>query len=379
MVRGRRRNGEGSIRKKKDGRWELRITLPDGKRKSYMAKTFAEAQRKKIAVLHDLESGLPVISEHMLMRDYLRTWLESKRTLEPSTIYRYEVNVRVHLVPRLGHIPLDQLTPRHLAKFYADELATGISSSTVNQMYRVLHTALKEAMMMDLVLRNVADRVKPPRMAKRKMQVYDKEQSDRLMDAARGHRMEALIVLALTTGMREGELFGLHWHYVNLETGHVQVIDALKEVGSQRYMGHPKTEESRRKVRLPAVAVEARRRHKLRQTEERLALEEAGGGWSDSGLVFTSTVGTPLTRPNFVRRDYRPLLERAGLPYIRPHDLRHTAATLHLRQGVNIKVVSEMLGHSDVMITYRTYAHVLPDMQYTASAAMDDLFGTFYQ
>src|SRR5581483_11162000 len=125
------------------------------------------------------------------------------------------------------------------------------------------------------------DRVKPPRMAKRKMQVYDKEQADRLMDAARGHRLEALIVLALTTCMREGELFGLHWRHVNLETGHVQVLDALKEVGGMRYMGHPKTEESRRTIRLPAVAREALRLHKIRQMEERVALEAQGGVWDN--------------------------------------------------------------------------------------------------
>jgi integrase len=327
---GKAGNGEGTIRKRKDGRWEAMVSLGDGTRKSLYGKTRQEANARRIEVLRDLQRGIAPSPERVTVGHYLADWLGSKRSLEPSTWYKYEVNVRVHLVPHLGHIPLTKLSPQHLMRFYADKLATGRSSSTVNQMHRVLHAALEDAMLMDLVPRNVADRVKPPRMAKRKMQVYDKEQADRLMAAARGHRLEALIVLALTTGMREGELFGLRWPHVNLRTGHIEVVDALTEVGSVRYMGQPKTERGRRTIRLPAVAREALRRHRERQAEERRAL---GPAWGDPELVFSSTVGTHLTRPNFARRDSMPLIADAGLPYIRFHDLRHTAATLHLRQG----------------------------------------------
>jgi integrase len=175
----------------------------------------------------------------------------------------------------------------------------------------------------------------------------------------KGDRLEALYVLAITTGMREGELFGLRWADVNLTTRSLHLVKQLK------------TKSSRRQVLLPRIAFEALTAHQARQAAERA---HAGAAWEDHGLVFTNTLGRPLHPRNFLLRDFYPLLERAGLPRMRFHDLRHSAATLLLELGIHPKVVSEMLGHSQIGITLDLYSHVTATMQQQAVTALDDLF-----
>jgi integrase len=183
--------------------------------------------------------------------------------------------------------------------------------------------------------------------------------------------LDALYVLALSTGMRQGELLGLKWREVDLDAGVLSVQQTLKvTTHGQRTLGKPKTGSSRRKVMLTPTAMTALIAHRTRQLEERL---QAGPAWHDTGLVFTNTVGNALDPTNFYRYEYKPLLRRAGLPLIRFHDTRHTAATLLLLSGVHPKVVSEMLGHSSVNITLNLYSHVLPDMQASATNAMERL------
>jgi integrase len=182
-----------------------------------------------------------------------------------------------------------------------------------------------------------------------------------LPGGVRGDRLEALYILALTTGMREGELFGLRWADVNLANGALPLVKRLK------------TRSSRQQVLLVSVAVDALGRHLARQREERLLL---GLAWDDHGLVFTNTVGKPLHPTNFLQRSFYPLLERAGLPRIRFHDLRHSAATLLLGLGIHPKIVSEMLGHSQIAITLDLYSHVTATMQQEAVRAFEGLLGS---
>jgi integrase len=193
-----------------------------------------------------------------------------------------------------------------------------------------------------------------------------------LLDAAKGDRFEALYVLALTTGMREGELLGLRWRAVDLERGAVQVRVTLRRTTEGFTTTETKTARSRRQLILTPLAVNALRRHHIHQLEERAA---AGEAWEDHDLVFPNTIGRPMEASNFLYRECLPLIKKAGVPRIRFHDLRHTAATLLLLQKVNPKVVSEMLGHSSVAITLDLYSHVLPDMQYEAMKAMSRLLG----
>jgi integrase len=212
--------------------------------------------------------------------------------------------------------------------------------------------------------------VDPPRKASRQMQVYTPEQARTLLEAVQGTRGEGLYTLALFTGMRLGELLGLRWQNVDLAAGHLTIQTALKNVNNRSWLGKPKTEAGRRKIVLTSTVIAALRAHRTRQLQERLA---TGEQWQDLDLVFCTRTGGHIAGSN-LRVAHMRLLKRLELPYIRFHDLRHTAATLLLLQGVPVKVVSEMLGHASVAITMNLYMHVLPTMQRAAAEVMEALF-----
>jgi len=212
---------------------------------------------------------------------------------------------------------------------------------------------------------------KPAKEATKGIRVLNADQARTLLGAARGDRLEALYVLAITAGLREGELLGLRWQDVDLEGATLSVRQQLTRTKKDGLcFTTPKSPKSRRSVRLTRSAVEALERHRRRQLEEKSRL---AGLWRDTGLVFTSTTGTPLDVGNLTYRSFRPLLEQADLSRIRFHDLRHTCATLLLSKNVNPKVVQERLGHANISETMDTYSHVLPSMQETAVNAMEDV------
>jgi integrase len=296
------------------------------------------------------------VGEQQSLGQYLHDWLQTIKppTLEYSTWRGYEQYVRLHLAPTLGRIKVAKLTPQHLQQLYADKLTEGRSSTTVHHLHACIHKALEDGLRFGLVQRNVADLVRAPPMRKSAMRAYTPEQ-----------------VRTLTSGMREGELLGLQWCDVNLETGLVHIQGTLKVAAAgKRALGKPKTSGSRRKIVLTATAVEALRAHRVRQDAAR---QHMGIAWHDTDLVFPNTIGNALDPTNFYRYQFKPLLKRAGLPPLRFHDCRHTAATLLLLSGIHLKVVSEMLGHSSVTITLNLYSRVLPDMQKEAMAAMERL------
>jgi integrase len=224
---------------------------------------------------------------------------------------------------------------------------------------------LKQAVRWNLIPRNPCDAVEPPRVGRKEMTAYTPEQVQQLLKAAEGHRLEALFVLAVTSGLRQGELFGLSWTDIDLDAGSVSVRRQLEELRGQFRLTEPKSAKSRRLVEIPRVAVEALRRHRARMGAE---------GHLD-GPVFCDTHGGWLRKSNFLRQVFKPLLRRAGLPEARFHDLRHTHATLLLAQGVHPKVVQERLGHSQISLTMDTYSQVLPTLQREAAEKLDDLLG----
>jgi len=238
----------------------------------------------------------------------------------------------------------------------------------VAHLHAVLHRALEQAAQWGLTPRNVAKLVTPPRPARREMATLSPEQARASLEAAEGDRLEALYVLALSTGMRQGELLALRWRDVDLEGGTLQVRATLQRTRDGFQFAEPKTARSRRQVALTKPAVEALRRHRSRQLEERLQM---GAAWEDNDLVFANEVGRPIEAGNLIRRSFHPLLDRAGLQHIRFHDLRHTAATLALGKGVHPKIVAEMLGHSQIAVTLDLYSHVTPTMQRQAAEALE--------
>ena len=321
----------------------------------------------------DREEGVEVTASRQTVAQFLLNWVETikKHQVEPSTYIRLRHDVRRHLVPTLGHHQLAKLTAQHLQSFYAQKLEAGYAQGTVRNMHKTIHDALENAVKLGLAYRNVAGVVEPPRGESREFTVLNEEQAHVLLETVRGDRLEALIVVALATGMRKGELIALRWQDVDLEARIANVTRTLKATPEGRQFGKAKTRHSKRTIALPMTAIEALQGHLARQQGERDLLGEA---WQDNGLVFCNEIGERLPTSRFDACCwYGRLLKRARLPLIRFHDLRHTAATLLLARGVNVKVVSEMLGHSSVVVTLTLYGHVLPHMQRDAAATMDDV------
>ena len=371
----KRANGEGSIYKRADGRWCATISADHGRRKSFYGKTRQEVASKLAAALKAQQDGLPLAPERQTLAGFLAEWIEAVRpTLRPGSVVRYEVVLRRHVVPHIGRLPLAKLQPQHLQRLYGRLLDQGLSPTYVNQIHKVLHRALKDATRWGLTGRNVAGLVSGPRSRRIQQETLSPEEARALLDAAAGDRLEALYVLALTTGMRLGELLALKWEDVDLDASILRVHRTLQRVrGLGLVISEPKTPRSRRQIALPGVAVVALKRHKARQAEERLQL---GQTWHDHGLVFPNEVGNPMAANNLRTRSFRRVLGRAGLDHRRFHSLRHTAATLLMGRGQHPKIVSEMLGHSQIATTMDLYSHVTPAMHRQAAAEMDVLLGS---
>jgi len=373
---GKRSSGEGTIVRRGDGRWAGAITMPGGERKWRYGQTQAEVARKIAQLRRDRDSGLPVVAERRTVASYLDSWLQMvKPGIKASTYRSYEYVTRVHIVPCLGRQHLVKLTPELVQRWLAQKQSEGtLSTATVRYFHTVLHVALEEAVSLGLLQRNVASGLRKPRRRRLEMKWWTREQARSVLSAARESRHYAFFVLALSTGMREGELFGLRWRDLDLERRSLRVQMQLQWVktaaGRVMSIEEVKTDSSRRHIRISAAAVSALREHRSRQRAERLTL---GPIWRDHDLVFCTPIGGGLDSGNFRRDAFLPVIKRAGVPYIRPHDMRHTAATLAILDGMPIKAVSEMLGHSSVAITMTIYAHVLPDSHAQVADAMERL------
>ncbi len=289
--------------------------------------------------------------------------------MRTSTYERNQTLVDLHIAPALGKLKLKSLTPAHVRWFYREKLDADFSAATVHKMHVVLHKALDQAVRDGLIPRNVTGAVKVPQIKRKEIQALCAEETKRLLGAAREDRFEALYVLAVTTGLRQGELLALKWEDVDLERGVLRVRRTLTRLKGKVSSGEPKTAKSRRSVKLTAIAAAALREHLDRQLEE---IERVGSLYSDAGLVFATERGTPVNPTNLRQRSFAQLLKRANLRKIRFHDLRHTCATLLLGRNINPKIESEMLGHSSISITLDTYSHVLPDMQDSAARALEE-------
>ncbi len=340
-------------------------------------RTRAEAERELARRLHELHTGTFVGPERMTVAEYLRFWLEDVRSrVAPTTYQRYEIIVEQHLIPALGQYRLQKLQPLHIQAYYQQALVSGrrngrggLSKRTVLHHHRVLHAALEYAVRLQLLARNPADAVQPPRPEPREFPVLDPEGVRRLLEAARHRRMYIAILLAVATGMRRGEILALRWEDVDLEAGRIHVRQTLVKTKDGLRFTDPKTRRSARVIRIGPAVVQALRRHKAQQAEEKLRL---GPAYQDHGLVVARQDGHPYSPAEF-SRTFTELARQAGFPHLRLHDLRHTHATLLLREGTPIKAVSDRLGHASAAFTLDTYGHTLPDMQEHAARVADAL------
>ncbi len=368
---GRRGHGEGTIARRDDGRWTAAMTLESGKRKWFYGKTRKEVQEKLTAALRDQQQGRLVIGSNQTVEQYLNRWLEGtvKTSVRASTYDCYVLCVK-RALPHLRTLRLGTIKPVHIQDCYGALLKKGLSRRTVELVHSVLHRAFRQAVQGDMMGRNPTDAVSVPRPKRQEMQTLNADQVKHLLATSTNDRLTALWMLLASTGLRIGEATGLCWNDIDLDSGRIVIQRALqRQNGVGLVFVEPKTERSRRTVHLSAGAVSALREHRKRQAVERL---QAGPLWDGQGLVFCTLTGKPIG-PSDVDKAFHRALDQAGLPKIRVHDLRHTAATLLLSQGVHPKVVQEMLGHSTITLTLDTYSHVIPMLHQQAAELMDDI------
>jgi integrase len=370
-----RGNGEGSIYQRKGRKGWFAAVSQNGRRKIIHAATRAEVDALLSAEKVKRDHGMLSTAPSQTLEVFLGQWLSEvvKPRVRPWTYKGYEVLVRVHIQPRLGKTRLDRLTPAQVQALMNAKLEAGLSPKTVQYMRGVLRTALGQALKWGLVHRNVADLVDGPKVERHEIQPFGPAEARTLLAAVAGDRLEALYSVALASGLRQGEALGLRWQDVDLDEGLLHVRFQLQRHDGQLRLVPLKTARSRRTVAIPDSIVEGLREHRQRQRKERLA---AGQRWKGAEPldpachVFTTPIGTPLDARNVVRL-YKAVLVKAGLPERRFHDLRHSCATLLLVQGVPMRVVMEILGHSQITLTANTYSHVLPEMQRAAAERMD--------
>lgn len=397
--KGRERgNGEGCISQRKDGTWCAVITIgrkEDGslKRRFFYGKTREEAAGKLTKALAELQQGTYVEPSKLTVGEWLDTWLKeySRPHTRPTTRDNYEMVIRVHIKPAISNILLSKLTATHLQKFYNDLLAKGrkdgkggLSSRTVRLAHTIMHASLKQALQSGLVVKNVSEATKPPRMQKQEMRVLTPEEMDRFLKAIEGDRLAAAFLLDLSTGLRRGELLALRWQDMDLrwqdgelKEGVVNVKRTLVRVnvedGSTKTAltyQEPKTKHGRRMVPIPGEVLPELKSHKVRQAQERLKLGEA---YENNNLVFCAVDGKPLD-PSSFGKHFSKLVQQAGIKGATMHTLRHTYATRLLEANEHPKVVQELLGHSNITMTLDTYSHVMPELKRAAAAKLNGLF-----
>lgn len=374
---GQRANGEGSIyQRASDKRWLGAVTTgvdTNGrpKRKIVSAKSRAETVKKMRQLQHQLDDGLPAPDTSLTVAQLVERWLEevNRHQVATSTAKNYRAMFEHHIKPALGKKKAANLTTSDVDRFLSQKTDEGLSVSTVRRIRNVLSQALDQGIRWDLVLRNVAKLSRSPKGVRPEGRSLSPDQARQLLNALRGHRNEALYALMLSTGLRRGEALGLQWQDFDEKSGILLVRRALTREDGQLITKDTKTLKSRRAVNLPMALRQKIKSHRAAQNAERLKL---GKAWTNSDHIFTSSVGTPID-PRNMYREFRELCQDAGIGEWHPHELRHSAASLMLAQGVKIQVVSEVLGHSSIRMTADVYGHILDPDRQTAADAMGSL------
>ncbi|MFD9734262.1 tyrosine-type recombinase/integrase [Umezawaea sp. NPDC059074] len=405
----RRANGEGTIKQRKDGRYEAQVfvTTPDGQwtRKSVYGKSWEDCNNKKIELQDANRRGIPVSNTKLTVAQFFAYWL--KEIAEPSvrrtTFSSYEGLTRLYIIPGIGKKKLKELTAQHIRSWlntvsktcqccaqdkdvkWAEkpgrearccarkpkECCKSVpASASIRYLLRLLRAALQDAMEEDLLSRNVATLVKLPGTGKRQHRAWSAAEATKFLATAKEHRLYGLWAVGLAIGLRRGEALGLRWQDVDLVGGKVTIAQALHRVDGKLSLDEVKTEASAATIPLPTPLVAILRRHKAGQAGERLA---AGERWRNSGLVFTTPIGTPI-EPRNINRTFEALCVKADVRVIRVHDMRHTAATILFTLGVEAATVQRILRHSSISVTTGTYIEVIDSVQHDAVNRMGVLF-----
>lgn len=385
MATGRRGQGQGSLFpwKRRNEAGELvqvgwcamaDLGIVDGKRrrKAIYGKTQREVVERLNETLRDHQRGTLAKPGRVTVEQWLKRWLQSiAGGVRPRTLEHYRWIAEEHIIPSIGRRQLSKLEPSDVEAMLNAKLRAGLAPRTVHHLRAVLRNALRKAERDRLVVRNAAALADPVKVPEYDRRTLAPEEVKAYLAAAADERLQALLVTALGLGLREGELMGLRWSCVDLEGGVLRVTHALQYHGGQPVLVEPKSRTSRRTMPLPAPVAEALRQHRVRQAQEQLAAKV----WlNDRDLVFVGKHGQPLESTAVLRAHWG-VLEAAGLPRMRFHDLRHSTATLLLEAGVPLKVVAEVLGHSSPSVTQNIYQHVTAGLRAQATAAQARILG----
>jgi integrase len=364
----RRRKNEGCIYQRTNGRWVAQVRI-QGKR---LSKSFDNQKQCQLWIRQmqdQIQNGLTWEATRVTLGEYLLDWLESvDGSIRPKTLHQYEGCVRNHLMPHLGNVKLQELQPHQIQQTYTKLKEQGLGQRSVQLVHSILHRAMVMAEKQGLIGRNPASAVIPPKVVKKEMKILDESQAMQFLIAAHGDRYEALFHLAITTGMRQGELLGLKWGDIDWVSSSLNIKRQIQRVpGKGLQFSTPKTRAGWRMIQIGPESLHQLEQHRKHQDREKIR-----GGWNENDLVFPSVTGDP-TDQRALHKIFKRLLIKANLPEIRFHDLRHTAATLMLLNGIPLIVVSRRLGHSKPSVTLDIYGHYLPGMQKQAAALMDEL------
>lgn len=361
----------GNIRRRSNGSWTIQVYAgrdPETGRKRYVSRTVRGSKKDAEAALANLiraqETGLDLSAARLTVAAFLGRWLEvSRDRVKPRTHHRYGELIRLHVNPVIGAIQLTKLRPLHVEELYGLLRKRGLSGTTVLQVHRILHAAFNQAVKWQLLERNPTDAVKAPRKSSQEAASLVAEQIPTLLTGVEGSLLQLPTLIALGTGMRLGEVLGLRWQDVDLETSTARVRQTLQITME---FDTPKSHRSTRSLTLPGFLVEALRGHKKIQNERRLLLGES---WQDLDLICERGDGLPL-RPDTISKQFRLAMRAAGLD-ITFHGLRHTHASLMLESGADLKVTSSRLGHSSISLTADLYTHVASRAEKAAADAFD--------
>lgn len=372
---------KGHIRERSVGHWAIIIDLrdpPTGKRKrkwhSFRG-TKREAQVECARLISEMKGGTYLEPSKTSFAQFLEHWLDhAKSQISPRSHERYCEIVRKNIIPALGAVFLNKLRPAQISAAYSKALATGrrdgkggLAPTTVVYMHRLIKQALGQAVRWELLARNVADAVDPPKVERGSLTTYDMTQTVKLLEELSGSRLRLPVLLGVMCGLRRGEIVALRWGHIDLAAGKMTVAESAEQTAAGVRYKPPKSGRGRT-VALSAMVVTQLRQHRLAQAEELLRL---GLRQSDETFLYTRQDGEPV-QPRSLSQMWAELT--TTLPRVRFHDLRHAHATHMLAAGVHPKVASERLGHSRVGITLDLYSHVLPGMQEDAAARVDEAY-----
>jgi integrase len=366
----KRSNNEGSIYRNTNGRWRAQVSI-DGKRMSHSGPTKSECQTWLKSILEENKEINRSDIGKQSFEEYLQVWLTNmEMILRPNTSYQYKLYADRHIYPRIGKIQLRDLKLPIIQEIYTAMNQQGYGVRTIRVTHNLLHHSLEDAMEAGYINRNPSTGAVLPKMEQKEMKFLNEDQVCLLLLAANGDRYEALYHLAIASGLRQSELLGLQWSDLDINLGTLKVERQLKRYFKDPdYFTQTKTKNGRRVVKLGLTTIEKLQEHRMKQNQDRIL---AGDRWKENHLIFPSSIGTPLNQMNLYKR-FIGLLDKAGLPRVRFHDLRHTSASLLLIHKIPMIVVSRRLGHYKVSFTMDTYGHMVPEMQEEAATLIDNL------